>query len=340
LWALIITFSNPWQADGAGSATINQGFSPTITQGSIRFPQGGNWSNFSDSGYVAYPSNCPTPTPTSTTTPTLTPTPTSTPAPSFDSDAAAYLNAVLVAGGTGITPTVSAATNTLFTSLKSAGLYNNIDVLYPFLGGVSSSAALNAKRTNSAFDIFWVGGLTFDYSGVTGNGSNGYGSTNYTPSTEASATDMSWGIYQTAGNMGANSGEVYSFGAYDGTYINNHYYLAGDMKLYGYNVPAAGSSAPPSAAGSWIATFDSSNNKSLYLNGSSQFTVSASGSVGLSTVPYFLFTLNLFGSPYTGNYYDGRLQSFFTTTNLTSGQVATMDNIINTFQTSLGRNIY
>jgi len=93
LWALLLTTSNPWQSGGGGSATVNQGFSPTITQGSVRFPQGGNWSNFNNSGYVSYPPICPTPTPTSTLTstptptatlpPTPTPTPTATPGGGF-----------------------------------------------------------------------------------------------------------------------------------------------------------------------------------------------------------------------------------------------------------------
>jgi len=79
LWALITTFSNPWQADGGGSATITQGFSPTITQGSVRWPQGGEWISLGTSGYTYYPNTCPTPTPTNTGTPTQTPTNTETP---------------------------------------------------------------------------------------------------------------------------------------------------------------------------------------------------------------------------------------------------------------------
>jgi hypothetical protein len=109
----------------------------------------------------------PTPTRTSTATPTPTNTPSQTPA-GFDPDAAAYLSAVVAAGGTGMTPTISAATDTLFTQLKSAGIYNSLLAFYPVLGGKELSTALNGKRTNSAYDINWPNPaeMTFEYSGV------------------------------------------------------------------------------------------------------------------------------------------------------------------------------
>jgi hypothetical protein len=271
----------------------------------------------------------------------MTPTPSVSPGPTFDADAAAYLAAVISAGGTGITPTISAATNTLFTSLKSNNLYNDIDVLYLMLGGVSGSTSLNAKRVNSAFDITWnnVGNLTFNYSGVTGGGS-GYGNTNYNPNIEASPTDMSWGIYHTAGNM---ESEIYSFGAATtagGVLVNNHYYQVPNMKLYGYNNTALVEITGTTAEGSWIGTFNSSNIKTLYKNGGSGVSGAALSTVALANTEYYLFNLNINGGPYPPNFFNGRIQSFFTTNNLTAGQVSTMDSIINTFQTTLGRNLY
>jgi hypothetical protein len=286
---------------------------------------------------ISYP-DCPgyvTPTPTTTKTPTPTPTTT----PSFDADAAAYLSAVLLTGGT-LSPTISAATNTLFTQLKSNSLYNDIDVLYLMVGQTAASTALNAKRTKSQFDITWsnVANLTFNTSGVTNN-SNGYGNTNYNPSVEASATNTSWGIYHTAGNMG---GETYSFGAIStsgGVRVINHYFVGGNnMTVYGYTNSFVSMIATASAQGSWIGTFNSSNLKNLARNGVSSTAVSAIGTVALPTVTNYLFTANLNNSAY--NPFTGRIQSFFITKYLTPAQVTTFDTIINTFQTSLGRNFY
>jgi hypothetical protein len=311
--------------------------------GSVYYPPTGEFIGTAGTNYISYPPICPTPTPTSTltSTPTNTPTPTATPASGFDADAATYLNAIILTGGT-LSPTISAATNTLFTSLKSTGLYTNIDALYLMLGQTAASTALNAKRTNSQFDITWnnVGDLTFNYSGVT-NGYQGWGNTNYVPNVEASPTDMSFGIYLTAGNMGD---EIYPFGAATtGPIITNILYLPApytQMRLYGYTNISDSPITITTADASWIGTFDSSNNKTLARNGVSATPAACVGSPALVNEPYYLFTINLNGGVYGSNFFTGRIQTFFTTTYLTSGQVSTMDNIINTFQTTLGRNLY
>ena len=136
------------------------------------------------------PTVTPTVTPTNTNTPTTTttntPTPTATPAPPFDADAAAYLAAVIAAGGTGITSTVSAATDTLVTSLKSAGLWTLIDAIYPFLGGNSAGTKFNAKDpqdTDAAYRMVFNGSWTFSASGVvpTAKNNSNYGNSFWSP---------------------------------------------------------------------------------------------------------------------------------------------------------------
>lgn len=116
-----------------------------------------------------------TPTMTPTITPTLTPTitPSSTPAP-FDSDAAVYLADVLTAGGT-LNSTISGATNTLFTDLKSSGLYSKMFAFYPMIGGTANSIGIQGKRTlGTTHDINWFGGWSYSVSGASGNAINTY----------------------------------------------------------------------------------------------------------------------------------------------------------------------
>ena len=174
-----------------------------INDGGIYFPPNGfGTSNFS---YLSYPSVCPTSTPTPSVTATLTSTPsitpsttptgtasvTPTPSPTaagLDPDAVNYLNALVVSGGTGITPTISAATNTMFVSLKNAGLYNKIYALYPYLGGNSSGCRFNAKNpivTDAAFRQTFVGGVTFGPLGVKWDGTSGNGVTYFNPQTQS-----------------------------------------------------------------------------------------------------------------------------------------------------------
>jgi hypothetical protein len=294
----------------------------------------------------------PTQTPTTTTTLTSTPTPTITPTATrpFNANAATYLNDILVAGGTGITSTVSAATNTLFTELTSAGLYSKLDTLYLFLGGNASSTALNGIRANSAFDISWFGTLTFNSSGVLAN--NGYGETGYVPSVQSSPTNHSYGYYISGGNLGDNGGEVYAFGAFDGTSINSIRYQSGSQVwgVYGYGTDWSSNPFTGSTSGSWIATFNSTPIKQAFKNASSSSTglnfsastnpATPTGTSALPSQPYFVSALDINGSPYVGNFYTGTWKSLFMGDYLTPAEVTTIDSLINTFQTTLGRNSY
>lgn len=298
------------------------------------------------------PTNTTTPTPTSptptpTTTPTNTPTPTQTPAPSFDVDAAAYLNEVLLSGGT-LSPTISAATNTLFVDLKANGLYSKIDVMYPMLGSNAGGVGIDAKNpVSSGYPIQWFGGMTFSDKGAIGNGSNGYGNTYYNTYVSSNPLNYGWGVYMyDDGNFGS---EVYNSGAFDGTYIST---MRGDTSsqvgCFGYNVGDArcALSIPGFAdyTGSYSFTFDSSQLKSLYRNydvaSGTTCSTTMPGTPRLSNQPIMTHTLNINGSPYTGNYWSGTMSFYWIGESMTSSEVSTLSSIINTFQTSLGRNIY
>jgi hypothetical protein len=150
------------------------------------------------------------PSPTPTSTPTPTPTPSATPAPigdfiitqdgdileaqngdliewfepTLDPDAAAYLADVVASGGT-TNPTIEAAVDTLFTSLKNDGIYNKLFSFYPVIGGVAASHAINAKL-NKSYDLAFTGGWTHNVSGMTSTDTS-YADTNITPQNLGSA---------------------------------------------------------------------------------------------------------------------------------------------------------
>jgi hypothetical protein len=123
------------------------------------------------------PSVTPTITPTNTgsPTPTLTstPTPTASPGPLIDPDALAYMNKVISVGGT-LTPTMSAATITLVDNLKSAGIWNTLDIFLPVLGGTANSHKINLVEPNNInFDWTYYGTVVHDVSGMTTNSAAG-----------------------------------------------------------------------------------------------------------------------------------------------------------------------
>jgi hypothetical protein len=323
---------------------LNQELIPLAPNSSIIVCAKLNSFFFPGAGTATYLGTCPLPTPTPTTTNTPTPT-----RAAFDADAATYLNAVLVSGGTGITSTVSAATNTLFTSLKSAGLYTKLDVFYPMLGGTAASTALNGKRiSGTTFDIFWVGPMTFNSSGATGSPAGAYGNTRYVPRTHASPSNHSDGFYAVGGNLGGGNGETFPMGVYEAPLLSQIAYNSATniLQVYGYNTtpPFYQATLTADVNGSYISNFDATPTKSGYRNWSSSNKQVVSGAtVGSAILPSFetyLFVLDLNGSPYTGQYYTGRIQFAFMGKSFTPSEVETLDGIINTFQTTLGRNTY
>jgi hypothetical protein len=80
----------------------------------------------------------------------------------------------------------------LVIDLKNNNLWDKMDVIYPFVGGTSTSNSYNLKNTNQN-RITWHGGVTHSTNGITGDGSNGYGDTKY--SIPSPQTDVHLSVY-------------------------------------------------------------------------------------------------------------------------------------------------
>jgi hypothetical protein len=287
----------------------------------------------------------PTNTPTISLSPTLTPTKTITPTPttslpaSGTTQANAYLSAVVAAGGTGITSTISAATRTLFTSLVSNGLYSKMAAMYPLIGGVANSAKLNAVNLGT-YDITWNGGMSFTVTGATSNGTNGFGDTGfiYSGSNLSYFTNGSFGVYcntafdsNTRCPMGSGP-----YGFFGGT---------GRVMIYGVN---NGFNLDYGVSNDYGRVSVTSTPKGLYLcssTGTSLNRVLVNGSTAYSTTPVTKPVNGVSGSMLLfkrddGFYYNGTESFAFISSVLTPSEQTTLSTIINTYQTSLGRNEY
>ena len=259
-----------------------------------------------------------------------------------DADATAYLSAVTTAGGT-TNATIDAAVDTLFTSLKSNSLYTKLQVFYPFIGGTSASTAINGNL-NTSYNMTWNGSLGFSANGVQGTGTNGdYGNTNFNPSTDGGGNDFSWGIYSTAGNF---DGEKYMFGALGNGFLDiPRGDSATSVGIYGWSASQRTALTLTRGDGQYTGTFDTAGvNKSLYFNadvpGYAAQTWNPGGAVGRANQDVYLFTLNINGSPYNNQYWSGSCRFFYYGEYLTTNEVETINTIIQTFQTTLGRNTY
>jgi len=290
------------------------------------------------SGVIPSPTPTSSVTPTPTITPTMTPTMTMTPtpsAPSFDADAAAYLADVITSGGT-VNATMSAATNTLFTDLKSNGLYSKMIAMYPYVGGTASSHSINALL-NKSFDITWNGGITHGISGTTANGTNGYGVTNFHPSNYVDKTKSSFGLYITQKGIKTSNNLHGTFNNARMNFSSN--ISSGNLAfcLFGDGAGQYNSAYSGHRDGNFIVIRTGATDTHLYGNGSFIASVSGYTNLTASNPGFYLFEYQ--GAP--GSWFnDDTLAFTFFADDLSYAEAITLDGIINTFQTSLGRNTY
>lgn len=94
--------------------------------------------------------------------------------PTPDADAQVFIDAA------GITDTTQvSALHTLVAELKGYGLWQKFHAIYPFVGGTAGAHSYNLVNP-ATYQIVWsTSGVTHNANGITGNGSTGYGDTQY-----------------------------------------------------------------------------------------------------------------------------------------------------------------
>lgn len=240
----------------------------------------------------------------------------------FDPAAAAFFSAAGITDGT-----QQSAVNSLVLALKAGSLWTPMNVLYPMVGGTSSTNSYNL--VNPALNqITWSGGVTFDSNGVTGDGSSGFGDTGLDAST-LSATSNALGTYQ----HNAISTGSFSASAYDGAVIfglapNN----AGVANFYDVFVGADVTGAVANSQGLFTVSRTASNAVAGYRNSTSIGTNN-----GAATMP--ARTIKLLRFDNVGSFSAYTLSLVFVSTGLTSGQISALYTIIQNYQTALGRQV-
>lgn len=93
-------------------------------------------------------------------------------APSGDADVQAFIDAVDTAGGS-LTTTEEAAINTLVSDLKSSGVWDKCNAIYPFVGSSATAHKFNLKDPrdlDAAFRLTFTGTWTHDANGAKSDG--------------------------------------------------------------------------------------------------------------------------------------------------------------------------
>jgi hypothetical protein len=252
---------------------------------------------------------------------------------------AAFLAATGISDGT-----IVSACNTLQNDLRDYGLMSNakLKALYPFVGGTADTHKYNfmdARDTNSAYRITWSGTITHDSNGFTGNGTNGYGNTNFNDGAAGFSTSyMSMGIYSRTNNtgtgycdMGMVKGSPVSYSIVRVGYSSTEDFMCAydDSNHFG-NFFA-------NTLGLFSVVRTSSTEQKAYQNGTLANTRSSFPATAATGLNYFLAARNVDGSAAT---YSNRNYAFaYIGVGLTGTEISNLYTAIQAFQTTLGRQV-
>lgn len=255
---------------------------------------------------------------------------------SFDADAQSFFTA---SGVTNLTQ--KNAVNQLVLDLKSNSLWTKMKALYPIVGGNATAHSYNLVNT-SLYQLTFSSGWTHSSTGMLPNGTSAYADTGLSPSSVLNLTSSHFALYS---QTNATGGNYASSGIYDGSNKAFNLYLKyfngnRGTAMYNENFSALGGSESDSR-GLFIGTRIASNDIKLYKNGSvvGSNTNTETGSI-LPTSTVYLSAANTNGSP-NGVTYDNKALSFGSIgLGLNSTEATTLSTIVNTFNTTLGRNTY
>jgi len=211
------------------------------------------------------------------------------------------------------------------------------------LGGVSASIKLEAKL-QTTYDLTFNGGFTFSSSGATGNGVNGYASTQF-DNTSLPLNDYALGFYQNTSNAPAKTEEIL-MGASSSTRLpavqigtnfnSTDYFIRSGAFVIGQTANSG------NITGFYVLNRQVSGTSECYRNGNITPIISVSNSYSNtgSAVPILLWNFWRVNEPYSNGFANQRLSFAFISESFSLDEAGFFEDIINTFQTSIGRNTY
>lgn len=248
-----------------------------------------------------------------------------------DADAQEFITA------SGISGTEATAINTLVGTLKSAGVWTKIKAAYPMVGGTATSCKWNlkdARDLDAAYRLFFNGGGTFSSSGYLPNGTNAYANTFLNPSTQLTATSVHLSYYSrtatpvgTTVEIGNNNGSANVF----------HIRSAANFIAGSSSTTLMNFTTTTNAQGFWLGTKRANNDREIYRNGVTQTTSTTSDTTAFTSVNLYLGATNQNATPAS---YSNKQCAFASIGDgLTDAEVTAFYNAVQTFNTTLGRQV-
>lgn len=254
---------------------------------------------------------------------------------SFDADTAAFLTA------SGITdPTQSAALDALVVSLKGFGLWTLLDAIWPLVGGTASRHKWNLKDPrdlDAAFRLSFNGSWVHDANGIMPDHTTTWADTHYDPSAHMSASNGSLGYYSRTDITGVGVPNYdmgcSTAGDLRATIIVCRYHSG--LSYLNFGTMDYPNTPSPDGRGLFVTSRASVTETIGYRNGAQFYKYN--DAVIHPPFTFYLGGCNVAG---TANYFGNKQCAFaFLGRGLTPTQHANLYSAIQTFQTSLGRNV-
>ena len=250
-----------------------------------------------------------------------------------DADAQAFITA------SGISGTEATAINTLVVNLKSANVWTKMKAVYPFVGNTASTQKWNlkdARDLNAAYRLVFSGGGTFSSNGYLPNGTNAYANTFLNTLTQIPTTghisyySRTQIITTTQTDMGnINNIPPTSSNFITSTATINVGYYGNTLNFTTQNIS--------DKRGYIISSKTSSTSLKLYNNGSLVSTENSSNTVSAPNLNLFIGARNNNGTAET---YSVKQCAFASIGDgLTDAEALAFYNAVQTFQTTLGRQV-
>jgi hypothetical protein len=256
----------------------------------------------------------------------------------IDPQAQAFITAA------GITDaTQKTAINTMVVSMKAANIYTKMIAVYPFIGGSATSHKfnlINPLDTNAAFRLSFSGGFTHDANGINPNGTNAYADT-FLSGTNLYNNDTSWSIYSRTNS----TNDTVDLGAADGTGKGIYSFIKRTVPNGGFNSFHYESNLQFSSMAASTKLIGASRisdvSHKTYRDGAALATLATTNLFNITTMTTSIvlcaYRATVGGTPFLNS---ARNLSFaHIGRGLSDADFLSLATIVNTYQTTLGRNV-
>jgi hypothetical protein len=257
---------------------------------------------------------------------------TTPPPPAFDPDAQAFITATAITN-----TTQQNAIDALVIGLKADSLWNKMLAVYPFVGGTATTCKFNLKNpvdTDLGHRLTFFGGWTFTNNGIQGNGSNAYANTYLVPMTHWGLGNSSLSHYSRTNSVDAGT----PYGTKTGGFIASIYLSLNtpSTTIFHNSNTGTGVSTPTTTALNLIQSRINFSNTIVAINGT---TASYGNSeITVSNHPIYLGARNN-NNTAIDLYYSRQIAFAHIGLGLTQAECTLLYNRIQTFQTTLGRQV-